>query len=86
MVEQLLQKKENIINRYRTKISLYKNGYIYNQREIYVTNPSKLINQINNELLTYKEMYEKASEMFKDSRIVIEKYETQIIGLQNENQ
>ena len=86
MVEQLLQKKENIINRYRTKISLYKNGYIYNQREIYVTNPSKLINQINNELLTYKEMYEKTSEMLKDSRTVIEKYENQIICLQNENQ
>ena len=86
LVEQLLQKKENIISRYKTKINQYKNGFIYNQREIYVTNPSKLINQINNELLTYKEMYEKASEMIKDSRIVIEKYETQIIGLQNENQ
>ena len=40
MLEQVLQKKENIINRNKTKLSLYKNGFIYNQREIYVTNPS----------------------------------------------
>ena len=86
MMEQMLQKKENIINRNRTKLSLYKNGFVYNQREIYVTNPSKLINQINNELLSYKDMYEKANDMLRDSRLVIEKYEKQIIELQNENQ
>ena len=86
MLEQMLQKKENIINRNKTKLSLYKNGFVYNQREIYVTNPSKLINEINNELLTYKEMYLKNTEILKESRIVIDKYENQIIELQNENQ
>ena len=86
MMEQLLQKKENIINRNRTKLSLYKNGFVYNQKEVYVTNPSKIINEINNELLTYKEMYLKNNEIIKESRVVIDKYENQIIELQNENQ
>ena len=86
MLEQILQKKENIINRNKTKLSLYKNGFIYNQREIYVTNPSRIINEINNELLTYKNMYEKSNNLLKDSRLVINRYENQIIELQNENQ
>ena len=86
MMEQALQKKDNIINRNKTKLSLYKNGFVYNQREIYVTNPSKIINEINNELLTYKEMYLKNSEILKNSRVIIDKYENQIIELQNENQ
>ena len=86
MMEQELQKKNNIINRNKTKLSLYKNGFVYNQREIYITNPSKIINEINNELLTYKEMYLKNSEILKESRIVIDRYENQIIELQNENQ
>jgi hypothetical protein len=59
---------------------------VYNQREIYVTNPSKIINEINNELLTYKEMNEKNNEIIKDTRTVLERYEKQIIELQNENQ
>ena len=86
MMEQVLQKKDNIINRNKKKLSLYKNGFIYNQKEIYVTNPSKLINDINNELLTYKEMYSKNIELLKDSRIVLDRYEKKIIELQNENQ
>ena len=86
MMEQVIQKKDNIINRHRTKLSLYKNGFVYNQREIYVTNPSKIINEINNELLTYKEMNEKNNEIIKDTRTVLERYEKQIIELQNENQ
>ena len=86
MLEQVLQKKENIINRNKTKLSLYKNGFIYNQREIYVTNPSKIINEINNELLTYKDMYTKNNKLLQDSRLIIDRYENQIIELQNENQ
>ena len=86
MLEQILQKKENIINRNKTKLSLYKNGFIYNQREIYVTNPSRIINEINNELLRYKNMFEKSNNLLKDSRLVINRYENQIIELQNENQ
>ena len=86
MMEQIIQKKDNIINRHRTKLSLYKNGFVYNQREIYVTNPSKIINEINNELLTYKEKNEKNNEIIKDTRTVLERYEKQIIELQNENQ
>ena len=81
LLEQTLQKKENL---------LYKNkrGFssLYNHKEIFVTNPSKLIIQINNELITFKEKSKNFEEMLKDSKGLIEKYEEQIMELQNENQ
>ena len=81
LLEQTLQKKENL---------LYKNkrGFssLYNHKEIFVTNPSKLIVQINNELITFKEKSKNFEEMLKDSKSLIEKYEEQIMELQNENQ
>ena len=81
LLEQTLQKKENL---------LYKNkrGFssLYNHKEIFVTNPSKLIIQINNELITFKEKSKNFEEMLKDSKSLIEKYEEQIMELQNENQ
>ena len=86
MLEQVIQKKDNIINHNKAKMNLYKEGVVFNQKEIYVTNPSKIINEINNELLTYKELNEKNNKIIKDTRTVLEKYEKQIIELQNENQ
>ena len=80
MLEQVLQKKENLLNKNKKRISLY------NNKEIYVTNPSKLIIEINNEVINYKEKIAKIEEMLKDSRSVIDKYEEQIMELQNENQ
>ena len=80
MIEQVLQKKENLLNKNKKGISLY------NKKEIYVTNPSKLIIEINNELIKCKEKNQKFEEMLKDARSVIDKYEEQIMELQNENQ
>ena len=80
MLEQTLQKKENLLKRNKKHLS------IYNNKEIYVTNPSKLINEINNELIKYKEKSLKLEDMLKDTKIVIDKYEEQLIELQNENQ
>ena len=87
LLEQSCQKKNNIIDQQRTKINMGKKyqGF-YNQNEIYVTNPSKVVNNINNELLVYKNMYKELTNIIKDNRINMERYEQKIIELQNENQ
>ena len=81
LLEQTLQKKENLLKKNkRTFPSLY------NNKEIYVTNPSKLIIEINNELITYKDKSKNLGEMLKDTKSLIDKYEEQLMDLQNENQ
>ena len=79
MLEQILQKKENLLKKNRKRL------YLYNNKEIYVTNPSKLIIEINNELIQYKEKNKKLEDMLKDTKTIIDKYEQQLIELQNEN-
>ena len=86
VLEQTLVKKDNIINHQKCKLNLAKNNYNYTPREIYVTNPSKIINQMNDELCIYKELSEKKAEVLLETRAILEKYEKQLVDLQNENQ
>ena len=82
-LEQSCQKKNNIIEQQNSRLNS-KNQKAKN--EIYITNPSKVVNNINNELIKYKDMYKELTTILKDNRENIEKYETKIIELQNENQ
>ena len=82
LLEQSCQKKNNIIDQLNSKLNL---KYSKLKKEIYVTNPSKVVNEINNELLKYKNMYKDISLVLKENKINIEKYEKKIIELQNEN-
>ena len=86
LLEQNCQKKNNIIEQQKTKLNTIKKYPLSNKNEIYITNPSKALNNINNELLVYKEMYKDLTNIIKDNRINMEKYEKKIIELQNENQ
>ena len=83
ILEQSCQKKNNIITQLNTKLNL-KNAKI--KKEIYITNPSKVVNEINNDLIKYKNMYKEISSALKENSINIENYEKKIIELQNENQ
>ena len=83
ILEQSCQKKNNIITQLNNKLNS-KNAKI--KKEIYITNPSKIINEINNDLIKYKNMYKEISTALKENSINIEKYEKKIIDLQNENQ
>ena len=83
ILEQSCQKKNNIITQLNNKLNS-KNVKI--KKEIYITNPSKIINEINNDLIKYKNMYKEISTALKENSINIEKYEKKIIDLQNENQ
>ncbi len=89
LLEQSCQKKDNIIDQQKNKLNMGRrggNGVGRGKYEIYVTNTSKVVNNINNELLVYKDMYKKLTDIIKDNRINMEKYEKKIIELQNENQ
>ena len=82
LLEQSCQKKNNIIEHQNSKLNM-KKGKIKN--EIYITNPTKVVNNINNELIKYKNIYKELTSILKDNRANIEKYEKKIIDLQNEN-
>ena len=87
LLEQSCQKKNNIISQQKSKLMMQKrHPGLYNKNEIYITNPSKVVNSINNELLVYKEMYRDLTTIIKDNRMNMERYEKKIIELQNENQ
>ena len=88
ILEQSCQKKDNIIDQQKYKLNVGRRGTGRGcgKYEIYVTNPSKVVNNINNELLVYKDMYKKLTDIIKDNRINLERYEKKIIELQNENQ
>ena len=78
----IIEQQNNKINRSRSK---NKNLNSKLKNEIYITNPSKLVNNINNELIVYKNMYKELRDVLKDNRDNIDKYEKKIIELQNEN-
>lgn len=87
LLEQSCQKKDNIIDQQKSKLNMGRRGLGgYNKNEVYITNPSKVVNNINNELLVYKDMYRELTNIIKDNRLNMEKYEKKIIELQNENQ
>ena len=77
IVEESLIKKENIINS-------QKKGLIKNQ--ILVLNPNKAIVKLNDELLTYKTIYEKISKNLIKNKEKIDKYEALIATLETEKE
>ena len=82
LLEQSCQKKNNIIEQQNNKLN---SKYSKIKKEIYVTNPSKIVNEINNELIKYKNMYKELTSILKDNKLNLLKYEKKIIELQNEN-
>ena len=83
LLEQSCQKKNNIIKHQNSKLNLKTSKL---KHEIYITNPSKAVNNINNELIKYKNMYKELTSILKEDKYNLEKYEKKIIELQNENQ
>ena len=77
IVEESLIKKKNIINS-------QKKGLIKNQ--ILVLNPNKAIVKLNDELLTYKTIYEKISKNLIKNNEKIDKYEAIIATLETEKE
>ena len=82
LLEQSCEKKNNIISQLNLKLN---SKYSKLRKEIYVTNPSKVVNELNNELIKYKNMYKELTSILKDNRLNIQKYEKKLIEVQNEN-
>ena len=85
LLENSNAKKNNIIHKDKTKLSLMKNGFIYGKNEVYVTNPTRVVNTMNNELLVYKELCENLNTEIKRLKKELERYDKKFIQLQNEN-
>ena len=77
ILEESLIKKESIIMTYKKGLS--KNSYI-------VIHPNKGIIKMNDELLTYKSIYEKISKLLKKNDEKLDKYEAIIASLQTEKE
>ena len=77
LLEQTIEKKENIILSYK------KNS---NKNALVVISPDKAIIKMNDELITYKKVYEKVSKYLKKSGERLDRYENIIADLQTEKE
>ncbi len=77
LLEQIIEKKENIILSYK------KNS---NKNALVIINPNQAIIKMNDELITYKKVYEKVSKYLKKSGERLDRYENIIADLQTEKE
>ena len=84
--EQLILKKNSIINQQQKKINDLKDGYTFIDKEIIICEPSKIVLEINEELQIYKQLYDNFTNLLKESKESLIKYEQIINDLQVENQ
>lgn len=85
LLEQEIIKKNNSIESQKGKIrSLYDldNEFV---KEIYIIDPSKAVDEINDELLLYKKIHQKLIKGIKKNQLAMKKYDGVIVDLQNEN-
>ena len=84
--EQLILKKNSIIAQQQKKINDLKEGYTFIDKEIIICDPSKIVLEINEELQIYKNLYDNFTNLLKESKESLMKYEQIINDLQVENQ
>ncbi len=84
--EQIILKKNSIIEHQQKKINDLKEGYTFIDREIIICDPSKIVLEINEELQIYKNLYDNFTNLLKESKESLIKYEQIINDLQIENQ
>lgn len=90
IMENAIIKKDNLIMGLRKKVERMTetddNRYtqIY-EKETYIIDPSIAVNQIHDELLLYKQIYENLAAHIRENKDSIMKYESIINELQNEN-
>ena len=77
LLEQIIEKKDNIILSYK------KNS---NKNALVIINPNQAIIKMNDELITYKKVYEKVSKYLKKSGERLDRYENIIADLQTEKE
>jgi hypothetical protein len=78
-IDNVIVKKDNIITTLKKKVESF------NENDVLLADPSKILMQINDELLMYKEIYSKLMNSLNHNRVSLARYERIIHDLQLEN-
>ena len=84
MFENLIIEKENIIANLNKRISLYKAKDKKNPNEIYIVNPSQVVNKINENLQLYKDINQKLTNHIKTLKLALSKKEKEITKMEKD--
>jgi hypothetical protein len=79
LIDNIIIKKDNMIQNLKRKIDNYYDN------EIFVTEPTQILMQLNEELLMYKDLYSKLMSSLNHNKSSVSKYERIIHELQLEN-
>lgn len=74
ILENVLIKKNNIIDSLKRKRDKLNDSNFDNEKETFVIEPTKAINILNNELLIYSESYESLNKHFTELKDVVDTY------------
>ena len=90
ILENSLKKKNNIIDLLNKKIQSFKDAeyqyeYYSEPNEIYIADPNETLNIIYNDLLLYKQAYEKALNKIKENKLQIDNLQTRLAKAINNN-
>jgi hypothetical protein len=84
MFENLILEKENIIANLNKKLSLHKSKEKNNGNEIFIVNPSQVVNKINENLQLYKDINQKLINHIKTLKLALSKREKEMIKMEKD--
>ena len=84
MFENLIIEKENVISNLNKKILMYKAKDKNNLNEIYIVNPSQVVNKINESLQLYKDINQKLTNHIKTLKLALSKKEKEMSKMEKD--
>ena len=84
MFENLILEKENIIANLNKKLSLHKSKEKSNGNEIFIVNPSQVVNKINENLQLYKDINQKLINHIKTLKLALSKREKEMTKMEKD--
>ena len=84
MFENLILEKENIIANLNKKLSLHKSKEKSNGNEIFIVNPSQVVNKINENLQLYKDINQKLINHIKTLKLALSKREKEMTKMKKD--
>ena len=84
MFENLIMEKENVISNLNKKVLMYKSKDKNNLNEVFIVNPSQILNKINENLQLYKEINQKLTNHIKTLKLALTKREKEMSKMEKE--
>ena len=84
MFENLILEKENIIANLNKKLSLHKSKEKSNGNEIFIVNPSQVVNKINENLQLYKDINQQLINHIKTLKLALSKREKEMTKMEKD--